>query len=43
MKQNGEVVNMVVGTKAWQVTRKMAKATIEMAKEKYRKEYSEGI
>lgn len=36
--KDGELVKMIVGDKVWQVTRKMAKATIEIAKKKYEKE-----
>ena len=39
MKRNdGEIVRMVIGTKVWQTTRKMVKTTINMAKEKFKKE-----
>ena len=37
-KRDGEVVRMIAGHKVWDVTRKMAKATIELAKQKYMKE-----
>lgn len=35
--KDGELVKMVIGEKVWVVTRKMANATINIAKEKYRK------
>lgn len=38
MAKNGELVKMVVGDKVWVVTRKMALTTINLAKEKYKKE-----
>lgn len=31
-------VNMIVGNKVWQVSKKMANATINMAKQKYEKQ-----
>lgn len=33
-----EIVNMIVGNKVWQVSRKMANATINLAKQKYEKQ-----
>lgn len=38
MKKQNEIVRMVVGNKVWEVSRKMANATIELAKQKYMKE-----
>ena len=38
MKKQNEIVKMVVGNKVWEVSRKMANATIELAKQKYMKE-----
>lgn len=38
MKKQNEIVRMVVGTKVWEVSRKMVNATIELAKQKYMKE-----
>ena len=37
-KSKSEIVNMVVGKKVWQVSRKFAYATLELAKDKYTKE-----
>ena len=34
----GKVVNVVIGDKAYQMTRKMAKSIIDMAKQKYKNE-----
>lgn len=36
--RDGELVRMVISSKVWQVTRKMANTTINIAKQKYEKE-----
>lgn len=36
--KDGEVVKLIIGRKVWEVTRKMANATIALAKQKYMKE-----
>ena len=38
MKEQNEIVRMVIGNKVWEISRKMVNATIELAKQKYMKE-----
>ena len=37
-KAKGKIVRVIIGKKVWEVSRKMANATIEIAKQKYMKE-----
>ena len=37
-KEKGKIVRVIIDKKVWEVSRKMANATIEIAKQKYMKE-----
>lgn len=41
--KDGELVKMIIGSKVWVVTRKMANTTINIAKQKYEKENVKAI
>ena len=38
MSKQNEIVRMIIGSKAWEISRRMVNSIIELAKQKYRKE-----
>lgn len=38
MSKQNEIVRMIIGSKVWEISRRMVNSTIELAKQKYRKE-----